>query len=69
MEFMPPCLTCENVLDNDKCRYYNPIPFAIKNREERCKHYTGEDGIDDYTLFTAESKPEKDQAVYDGKEE
>ena len=41
MEFVPVCLECNNFKENDKCRYYRPIPFSIKNLEKKCPHFTG----------------------------
>jgi len=55
MEFIPICLNCENFKKNDKCPYYRPIPFEIKNREKRCNYYKGDE--DFYPLYWNDSKP------------
>jgi hypothetical protein len=49
MEFIPICSECNNFQTGDKCPYYSEIPFAIKIREVRCDHYSGNDP--DYILF------------------
>ena len=54
MEFIPICLECENFKNGDKCPFFEPIPTAIKNREIRCEHYSGDDS--DYVLYTKDSK-------------
>ena len=57
MEFVPICLYCENFHEKDKCEYFKPIPHEIKNREIKCKYYTGENN---YPLYSADSKPQKE---------
>lgn len=41
MEYAPICLECDNFKDGDKCKYFHPIPYKIKNREIRCPYFTG----------------------------
>ena len=43
MEFKPLCLECDNYQKGDKCKYYSPIPYGIKNREQKCKFFSGGD--------------------------
>ena len=59
MEFIPICLECENFKVENKCPLYNVIPHAIKNRENRCEHYKGDDP--DYVLYTRDSKPDAEE--------
>lgn len=56
MEFVPICLECDNFRKGDRCRFFEPIPHEIKNRENRCPHFSG----GEYDLFTAELEVETD---------
>ena len=53
MEYIPICLECENFKKGDKCKYFDPIPFKIKNRETRCKYYSG----GEYELYGKNAYP------------
>ena len=50
MEFIPICLECEYFQKGNRCKFYNPIPHEIKNREKRCSYFSDEG----YELFTEE---------------
>lgn len=41
MEYNPICIECNNFEKNDYCPHFQPIPFEIKNREKKCKYYSG----------------------------
>jgi hypothetical protein len=54
MEFTPICLDCQNFKKVDFCKYYDPIPFEIKNRQEKCPYYSG----GDYNLIAKDAYKE-----------
>ena len=59
MEFIPICIECKNFEKGGKCPYFTEIPNAIKNRETRCEHYSGD--VEDYILYTKDSNPKEEE--------
>lgn len=54
MEFVPICLECDNFKKCDYCRFFEPIPHKIKNRETQCPYFSG----GEYDLFADELEEE-----------